>query len=244
MACTYSSFSCSEGRRAVDVATSCAMNALAPLLSASPRGLTARQRPLAGSWMMVCVVLVAAYQGKLLSKLTKADPVEEINSFQDLVESNLSVLEWDALFTASLPPELLPRVVYAHVPLERELEMIAENRNVSRLYNANIRRGLTAYLVPEKRLHVVSVPTQLCHSMFMTAKSSPYEKPLRRIIGRVYASGIMDHWQAFAGLRIARPRWHSRELALGWRHVQALFVVWAAGLAVALAVFAAEGVVR
>ncbi|XP_034239038.1 uncharacterized protein LOC117643960 [Thrips palmi] len=231
-----------RGRRAADV-----LNVLAPLLGSPSRGVLAPQRPLSGSWMLVCIVLVAAYQGTLLSRLSNGAPVEQLMSYADLMETNLSVLAPDAMFDDALPPELYPRLIYTSaLSNEMQLSEMAQRRDAAKLLSVDFINSLVPFMVPVKLLHAFTVPTRFARSIFLTAKNSPYEEPLRQILGRAHASGLLCHWNSMGDFNISRTKQREklvdRHKPLGWRNVRALFTVWAAGLAAALAAFAVESI--
>ncbi|KAE8748199.1 Ionotropic receptor 223, partial [Frankliniella occidentalis] len=70
------------------------LQTLAPLLGQPPQGRPAH-RPLSAVWLLMSVVLAAAYQGLLLRELTA--PPTEINSLEQLEQSGLEVLLSESL---------------------------------------------------------------------------------------------------------------------------------------------------
>ncbi|KAE8751711.1 Ionotropic receptor 119, partial [Frankliniella occidentalis] len=76
------------GRPPLAALAAASLQTLAPLLAQSPPGRTAH-RPLSAVWLLMSVVLAAAYQGLLLRELTSPPP--EINSLEQLEQSGLDI---------------------------------------------------------------------------------------------------------------------------------------------------------
>ncbi|KAE8750788.1 hypothetical protein FOCC_FOCC002498 [Frankliniella occidentalis] len=89
-----------------------------------------------GSWLLVSVVISSAYQGQLRTQLSVGKMKGEIDTLEELAESNLSILmgiELRPSASSLLPARMLPRVEYVN-EFEQLLPMlhyVAEQRNVA-----------------------------------------------------------------------------------------------------------------
>ncbi|KAK3928794.1 TLR4 interactor with leucine rich repeats [Frankliniella fusca] len=141
--------------------------ALAPLLGQAPPPPPAASpalHPLLGAWLLVCVVLVAAYQGLLLGMLSAARPRDEIDSLQALDESGLTVQSNFEVFhtiedklSESLRNRIkisetssLPTVVYQQAALNRERAFIM-------FLDAVTERLLEKWTVYDKIVHTFQI---------------------------------------------------------------------------------------
>ncbi|KAE8749485.1 Ionotropic receptor 137 [Frankliniella occidentalis] len=100
------------GRPLASALANAPLQTLAPLLVQAPPGRTAH-RPLSAVWLLMSVVLAAAYQGLLLRELTT--PPGEINSLEQLEQSRLDIqMNYELLSYASaiLPESVRSRVRY------------------------------------------------------------------------------------------------------------------------------------
>ncbi|KAK3917918.1 Glutamate receptor 3.6 [Frankliniella fusca] len=117
-----------------------ALQTMAPLLGQPlPFAHGRPQRPLLAAWLAVCVVLVAAYQGKLLGRLTVPDAADEINSMEQLAASGLPVYtKWDFLsvdWPASVQQLLQP---YDGSPAEFVQDALRHRRRVAVILEKNV----------------------------------------------------------------------------------------------------------
>ncbi|KAK3915624.1 Ionotropic receptor 93a [Frankliniella fusca] len=234
---------------------------LAPLLAQAPPPPPAASpalRPLLGAWLLVCVVLVAAYQGLLLGMLTAARPRGEIDSLQALDESGLPVhSDFDVFHTIadSLPESLRNRIEIYESP---EL-------NLSELYEKVALARDRAFIIfsdplTEKRLELWSVHDKTVHTFQIepgqprvTAiwqKGSELGSIISKFAGRERQAGIialvqrMDDFVRLMGRKKCSGSTEAcfRQLTLAMMRPAFLFL--AAGLALATFVFVfVEGLV-
>ncbi|KAE8751595.1 Ionotropic receptor 154, partial [Frankliniella occidentalis] len=110
--------------------------ALAPLLAQAPgtpppagRAL----RPLLGVWLLVCVVLVAAYQGLLLGQLSTARPRGEINNLRALEDSGLPVyITWNVVGLTGTVWDLFTDNLRDNLRITREMKQTLHHVAVQR----------------------------------------------------------------------------------------------------------------
>ncbi|KAE8740898.1 Ionotropic receptor 247, partial [Frankliniella occidentalis] len=155
-----------------------------------------------GGWLLTCVVVVAGYQGQLLGFITVPPENREINSWQDWLESDL-VLWVENYFQVS---EAIQAGLYGLTEdrivrhsINAGIETIVTRRNASLLigkqnYDILIRNeeAKLGKKVQEmlSKMHTFVLPMiRRPHSSFVTSKGSPFEKPLRKIFGRIRAAG-------------------------------------------------------
>ncbi|KAE8737464.1 Ionotropic receptor 143, partial [Frankliniella occidentalis] len=177
--------------------------ALAPLLGQAPgtpppagRAL----RPLLGVWLLVCVVLVAAYQGLLLGKLSTAQPRGEINSLQDLEASGLPVYaKWDAFQRVNdiLPDVTRKRMHVIHKANDRKLiyEHVVRDRKsaIVMFLTPTVKRLVKTWLVPTKMLHYFPVDHLNVVVMGMWTRGSPLGPVVTKVTRRAEQAGLHIH---------------------------------------------------
>ncbi|XP_034230790.1 uncharacterized protein LOC117639335 isoform X2 [Thrips palmi] len=180
--------------------SSAALLALAPLVQQPlPSKTTVRQlqRPLLGSWLAVCLVLSAAYQGQLLSDLSVARSVDEIDNLEDLVHSNLSIIVRPESYGSVknlLPLHVHDRVVFdMHSPVAALIPPVAEWRNCALVLGEEALPVIRPWLVGG-RLHTFAAPLRTIRTFFRTSKDSPFEAAIRKTLGRLCTSGIVALW--------------------------------------------------
>ncbi|KAE8743712.1 Ionotropic receptor 130 [Frankliniella occidentalis] len=177
--------------------TAAPLQALAPLLAQAPPGRTAH-RPLSTVWLLMSVVLAAAYQGLLLRELTA--PPGEINSLEQLEQSGLDVrmsAEWYEYGQYFLSDKLRRRIThFSPVGLHTTVQEMAQYRNTALVMQNDMssRLVLSPYLTSTpKRLHVFVVAHQLLVTQVWCTTGSPLEKPLRKAGLRAREHGLFDH---------------------------------------------------
>ncbi|KAE8737144.1 Ionotropic receptor 260 [Frankliniella occidentalis] len=179
------------------------LQALSPLLGQPLEERRAGpQIAVLGGWLLTCVVVVAGYQGQLLGFITVPSQNGEINSWQEWLESDLVLLVGSAFSVADVVAQGLHGLTEDRVVREAPwnyLKVIATQRNASVLvskYHSEVsirdesntnRFGIKEYL---RKVHTFApnLPQNLISS-FVTSKGSPFEVPLRKILGRIHAAG-------------------------------------------------------
>ncbi|KAE8741691.1 Ionotropic receptor 145 [Frankliniella occidentalis] len=229
--------------------------ALAPLLAQAPgtpppagRAL----RPLLGVWLLVCVVLVAAYQGLLLGKLSTAQPHGEINSLQDLEASGLPVYaQWATFQRVSdiLSDNLRNQLKVNHNVDVRKLiskDVVRDRKAAIIMFlDHSARRLLQTWLVPTKMLHYFPIDHLNVIVMGMWTRGSPLGPVVTKVSRRAEQAGLHIHHHARkdAKERLARER-RLRALRpahpLTLRQMLPAYVFLIAGLVLAGAAFVGE----
>ncbi|KAK3913504.1 Glutamate receptor ionotropic, NMDA 2D [Frankliniella fusca] len=230
--------------------------ALAPLLAQPPPPhprLTLR--PLLGAWLLVCVVLAAAYQGLLLGMLSSARPRGEIDSLQALKDSGLSIhLTWSILGCmqgSDLLAEFVERgtILQSSDSLDFLLNMaLHKNSALIALYDRNVQRLVNTLSIPDRKLHTFALGWQFIKISALATRGSPLAGLITTTYRRLEAGGLVQHWEDVLDEpdRRARAR-HLESLPIAAPltvdNMKPAFVVLAAGLALASLVFAIEQMV-
>ncbi|KAE8741723.1 Ionotropic receptor 127 [Frankliniella occidentalis] len=184
------------------------LQALAPLLAQAPSGRTAH-RPLSAVWLLMSVVLAAAYQGLLLRELTA--PPGEINNLEHLEQSGLTVRVSNKLCTlvpALLSNKLQSRMSYFDPSeISSALRSVADSRNsaVVLLADASTSLALAPYEKPApKRLHRFKIGGTLPAAHMMYSAGSPLRESLGLAAERVRSHGLTMHLVRTMALHQAR----------------------------------------
>ncbi|KAE8741701.1 Ionotropic receptor 129 [Frankliniella occidentalis] len=185
--------------------TAAPLQALAPLLAQAPPGRTAH-RPLSAVWLLMSVVLTAAYQGLLLRELTA--PPGEINSLEQLEQSGLDIrmsAEWYEYGQYFLSAKLRPRLThFPPLDLHTRVQEMLQNRNTALVIQNDMSSKLilSPYLTSTpKRLHVFGVGHQLLVTQVWCTTSSPFIKPLRKAGLRAREHGLLAHMVTSTSVR-------------------------------------------
>ncbi|KAE8749470.1 Ionotropic receptor 151 [Frankliniella occidentalis] len=185
--------------------------ALAPLLgqaTGTPPPAGRALRPLLGVWLLVCVVLVAAYQGLLLGKLSTTRTHSEINNWRDLEDSGLAVhAMWDALnqLEYTLPENVRRRVVVRRYinAIDFIGSRIVKDRNCALIIDLHedVTRGIQAWRTTDKSLHLFRVGTSKFRFDGVWNPGSPLGKAIALMAARVPEIGVEKHCRNLADFK-------------------------------------------
>ncbi|KAE8748232.1 Ionotropic receptor 133 [Frankliniella occidentalis] len=185
------------GRRLASALSDALLQTLAPLLAQAAPGRTAH-RPLSAVWLLMSVVLAAAYQGLLLRELTA--PPGEINSLEQLEQSGLDVRVTGDLYTISkvyLPNALRARMTYVDVMgLDAVLRDVADRRNSALVIQGDMSAEilLAPYLhASPKRLHRFDLGRSYLAAHITTTTASPLQQRAARLALLVREHGLHAH---------------------------------------------------
>ncbi|KAK3923658.1 Ionotropic receptor 93a [Frankliniella fusca] len=225
--------------------------ALAPLLAQAPPPPPAAGpalRPLLGAWLLVCVVLAAAYQGLLLGMLSSARPRGEIDSLEALADSGLRVD-----FSAQIPKlgTIYGKKVFkfdiGHYVLDtdRTIYDIAMHRNCAliTIEDRYIKRIASRFNIPHKRLHHFSLGYKTHRMVALWSPGSLLGTSLAWTYQRLDEAGVLDRWDNLVDDRdrhTFKPGVLQHAVALTLKHMQPAFLVLVVGYALAALVFVAE----
>lgn len=178
---------------------------LSPLLD-QPVPQATGQRPLLGAWLLTCVVLSAAYTGQLLAELSSKHRLD-INSVEELAASGLVIkvqgplhyLLFRALFDVPIS-----RLRPGTRPVSAELADVAQQRSSSLVLHEELAAEIGPWLVEPARVHAFRVKTHMLQGHTWATRGSPLVGPVRKLLGRARAAGLLTHWKAVAGLRRLR----------------------------------------
>ncbi|KAK3923653.1 Glutamate receptor 2 [Frankliniella fusca] len=205
-------------------------------------------RPLLAVWLLVCVVLAAAYQGLLLGMLSSARPRGEIDSLEALADSALRV---DV--SAQLPNldriygKNISRILNGDIITitSRTLHDIATHRNcaIITIDDRFLARTIRRLNIPQKRLHRFSLGHNTLKLVAMWSPGSPLGAPLASAYKRLDEAGVLDVWDNLVDDR-DRHSLKSGVLqhpaALTLKHMQPAFLLLLVGYALASVVLVAE----
>ncbi|KAE8749394.1 Ionotropic receptor 149 [Frankliniella occidentalis] len=186
--------------------------ALSPLLAQAPGGpppLAGRAlRPLLGLWLLLCVVLVAAYQGLLLGKLSTARSHTEINTLRDLEDSGLPVhAQWAAV---SYLDRMLPDNVHRRLVVHRFMnptdfigKRVVSDRNCALIVplSADLTRNIRAWLTPTKSLHFFAIHAFHVRVSGLWSPGSPLGKAIVVAFRRSHEMGLWNYYSALEDFR-------------------------------------------
>ncbi|KAE8745637.1 Ionotropic receptor 213 [Frankliniella occidentalis] len=238
-----------RGRPRLAALAGAPLQALAPLLAQAPPGRTAH-RPLSAVWLLMSVVLAAAYQGMLLRELTS--PPGEINSLEQLEQSGLDVLIVESLYKTGndlLPASITSRAQY--IPpntLNAATKNMSEGRKSALicLFDMSAFYQMVPYVyAPAKQLHLFRLPYYNMKALSFFSKGSPIHEQLQSAFGLARSGGLFLHYNRAAMIKL-RPRERgpdpgdqlTRPLSLD--QLLPAFVVLAAGHLLGALVFALE----
>ncbi|XP_052132798.1 uncharacterized protein LOC127752159 [Frankliniella occidentalis] len=218
---------------------------LAPLLTQPLSFQSVRPRAVFGGWMLTCVVVVAAYQGKLLSFLR--DPIRnrEIDSWQDWLETDLSLMsngpfgqqDTDYLSLIGATGLSHDRFRFGFSDWEM-LSATAYGKNGSFFFDKSQFDGLLSYFPGAfmRQLHTFPFATSFSiYSCFLTSYGSPVEGPLRKLLGRMRAAGLHRKYR-----RIAFPLGNQERKPITTYNLKPVLWIYLAGNLVALFAFTVE----
>ncbi|KAE8751708.1 Ionotropic receptor 122 [Frankliniella occidentalis] len=227
------------------------LQTVAPLLGQSPPGRTAH-RPLSAVWLLMSVVLAAAYQGLLLRELTSPPP--EISSLEEVFQSGMDVYADSILHVLDHIRHHKGKRNPQPVFLEQRdvpgaLQIVADRRNSAVLCFAN---GYCNYIVSHEasggRLHAFTVPrSHYITGEVVYSSKSPLTGPLKRVIGAVRGGGLTWHHEDVVTRRLRRTSSanhtahagrRTRPLSVG--HMMPAYCLLSVGLTLGLLVFALE----
>ncbi|KAK3917382.1 putative glutamate receptor [Frankliniella fusca] len=171
-----------------------ALHAVAPLLAQAPPGATAH-RPLYAVWLLASVVLAAAYQGLLLSELTR--PPADIDSLEQLERSGLDVLlahDLDRFATDFTSPALRPRVhrVESH-EVAGALQRVAERQDAALIVRRTLLLSVELRRLSgeqRRRLHAFELPIHRLMAFALASTGSPMIEPVQRAILRAHEADL------------------------------------------------------
>ncbi|KAK3917709.1 Proline--tRNA ligase [Frankliniella fusca] len=233
------------GRPPLAALAAAGLQTLAPLLAQAPPGAPAN-RPLTAVWLLMSVVIAAAYQGLLLRELTGATTAE-IDGLEQLDRSGMDVYVPDSFFTSvsellwSTCPGLQRRLkVFKRNTVTDILDIVTTERNAAVLFDLD---GPEHILVEQlsrgspKLLHLFPVPNStlvLAEASF--TKGSPVGVKSELIFSRAREGGLTSHYYDVIKHNIFRYFQQSRNESgtervrpLTLEQVQPAFLVLAVG---------------
>ncbi|KAE8743300.1 Ionotropic receptor 227, partial [Frankliniella occidentalis] len=220
------------------------MQTLAPLV-AQPLPSEPAHRILLGSWLLMCVVLTAAYQGLLLRELTAPPP--QIKNLDQLERSGLAIkVDRDMYQDASqfLPETLLSRATFVNLKnFEMSLQKLAHQRNSGIILSNDV--YTSAVLLPwfkrsrKPQLHMFALTHERVKSHTEFSTGSPLELPMQKIIRRMEDAGIASFRKLPTEKNVANAPEHQAR-PLRFSELRPAFVLWYIGHCTGGLLFALE----
>ncbi|KAE8747721.1 Ionotropic receptor 153 [Frankliniella occidentalis] len=196
--CTAAGLACTlhRGRWASLKMALAPLLAQAPLPGPAPPGARAL-RPLLGVWLLVSVVLVAAYQGLLLGQLSTAHPPGEIDSLRGLEESGLTVyasIDAFGVVGGMLPEDLRHRVqLWPDEKVQNFMNDFprAQKCGIIMYMDSLLKRRIERRLAPKKLLHYFVLLTTNLRIKPMWHRGSPLGSVVAKTIRRTEEAGLV-----------------------------------------------------
>lgn len=214
-------------------------------------------RVLLASWLLVCVVLSAAYQGQLLSSLT-IDNQPRVDSLEELLEiANRTGLTIKADFFSivslmydtnladrsalALTLEKIQLVMDAAqlVQQVQQLTHSTEPLSEALLVGPDSAHPIAAWLpalIKQRRLGVLWVALPYQSALFLSRRGSLFDEPVRRLLGRLRSAGFSVSDEAKLQTQSVRAGAHP----LDFKDMMPALYLHGAGLLLATAVLLAE----
>ncbi|KAK3917342.1 Triosephosphate isomerase [Frankliniella fusca] len=207
------------GRPPLAALAATGLQTLAPLLGQPPPGAPAH-RQLAAVWLLMSVVIAAAYQGLLLRELSSA-ATSDIDSLEQLNRTGMDVYVPDTYFGGvydlvwSICPGLQKRLkAFKRNTFADILEQVTAERNTAALFHLG---GPEHFMMEQlsrgspKLLHLFPVPNftvVLAEARF--TKGSPVGAEAELILNRAQEGGLTSHYYDVMKLHIFRYLRQSR----------------------------------
>lgn len=208
------------------------------------------------SWLWYCLIIITAYQALIGSKLTVPFKQPNINTFKDLLESDVHITAMPSIFNAFARGREEKEIK----DIERQFEGISfDLKEASNFYKEAIEKLISgqkiAYLWSSTTImHIIMQHPKakgLVHflkeclyeyySIMLLQKNSPLTPKVNRIIRALFESGIICKWRRQYAYDIPQPEPEVKKLALN-RMIGA-FIILGAGLGIAVVAFLAECII-
>ncbi|KAE8746765.1 Ionotropic receptor 139 [Frankliniella occidentalis] len=182
------------GRPLVAALATAPLQTLAPLLGQAPPGRTAH-RPLSAVWLLMSVVIVAAYQGLLLRELTT--PPGEIDTLEQLEESGLDIRMSRDLYAYG--PQILSHTLQSRLTyvspddLDSIVRMAADGRNTAVILQRDMNSHflLSSYTKSKpQKIHLFQVRVPYLSTRVGFTTGSPLQESIKRVEGWCYQHGL------------------------------------------------------
>jgi len=201
----------------------------------------ARDRPFLSLWLVVCLVLNAAYQSHLVSDLTVQVSSDAIESIADFLQSDIKILiPADHLYALKeyiwVTPEHVPLIEKA-ISVNSDLwEIMRPAKKVAYVCNnEDLRVFLPSYHIVPDSVFFVDM------SYFVIRKPTPLEAVFVKSALRIFDAG------AFVFMERGNPRgfssrkeWKEKAVAIDLPGLSAVFLLWLCGCFLAFLVFMIE----
>lgn len=192
------------------------------------------------------LILTAAYQSSLASKLTVPAVNKDIETFEQLLASNLDLRGLKNVYTVmyynrneTSLGKLSDRFTITNQSLESALEVMVHKRNIAYV------RGKTSFeyyaLLSEESKGAVNVLKDCVLVYFPTIlakKHSPIMYQLNKVISRLTTGGITDYWRSFYIYDV--PPIPNPPLKLNLEKCKGIFMFLGGGIILSLSSFVCE----
>ncbi|KAE8750149.1 Ionotropic receptor 229 [Frankliniella occidentalis] len=211
------------------------LRAVAPMLE-QPLPSRPTRHPLLATWMVVCVVLAAAYRGLLLKMLGRP-PRGEISSLDELRASGLPVKSSSYLHPSGCTSDDCE----SFFPWRRTaINAVAVDRSCGLFVHLD---HVPPWMLATGGVHVIPTEMRSALTQFYMPRMSPLAETVRRVLARIGQAGLMRHWEAWDAeelRRIAGLRTPTGPRPLELHAVLPPLLLLVCGLGVAAGALAAE----
>ncbi|KAK3925083.1 Suppressor of mec-8 and unc-52 protein-like protein 2 [Frankliniella fusca] len=235
-----------SGRPALDALAAAPLQALAPLLAQPLPGPGPAHRPLTTVWLLMSVVVAAAYQGLLLRELST--PPGEIGDLEQLEQSGLDVLVTNDLYHVidDLLPRLSARARFINInKIFSAANNVSADRHSALVFVLDdfVELGLEPLLSQRPRkVHMFKLSLERMKSAAVFSTGSPVQKPMASVMSRVQSGRLLSFWHLKPKRRAGGAEADARRLTepLSLRQLQPAFLVLCAGSSLAAVAFGVE----
>lgn len=198
------------------------------------------------SWIIFTFIITVAYRSSMGSKLTVPTPDPDINTFKDLLKSNLRLTGYNNMLRLmqynDSEPEIklmAERFEVTYFDIDQAVYDIARHRNI-----AHVRHVSTflyySLISAEARghIHVLEDCIYRYYPIFVMKKNSPFTKLTNRVILNLYETGIIKYWKSWYMYDFPKKPNTFEKLSL--EHTFGMFFIILIGYLLAITFFIAE----
>lgn len=199
------------------------------------------------SWLLYSFVILSSYQALMGSKLTVPPRQSNIDTFKDLLESDLDISGYRGMFNIVTESQeddeeiqaLDKRFVNANFDLKKAVQKLAHDKNIAFLGTMTTTMyGVISDPDAKGLIHFMKQCVNEFYPVIFMQKNCPFTARVNRIITSLFEAGIICKWKRQYVYEVPEPVPSVEKLSL--KRMIGSFVILVAGLGAALIAFAAE----